>query len=94
MGGDPDADDVGLDLANFEAAYQEAHHAAIDMWAEARRAGRNPSYHCFEVRNARAQLVLELPFSDAIGIRLAIQREPNVSANEAMKPRPPELAHE
>jgi hypothetical protein len=66
--GSLDLDDVGIDVASFEAAYVEAHHAAIDMWAEVRREGRKPTYHCFEVRDASNRIVLELPFSEALGI--------------------------
>ena len=63
-----DQDDVGLDLPDFEAAYLEAHCAAIDLWAEARREGQKPTYERFEVRDASNRTVLELPFSEAVGI--------------------------
>jgi hypothetical protein len=67
-GGDLDLDDVGLDLADFEAAYLEAHCAAIEMWAEARSEGRKPTYDYFVIRDVSNRIVLELPFSEAVGI--------------------------
>ena len=49
QGGDLDIDDLGLHLA-------EAHRAAIDLWAEARREGTKPTYYCFEIRDASARI--------------------------------------
>jgi hypothetical protein len=62
-------DDVGIDLPNFETAYLEAHRAAVDIWAEARREGRKIGKCSFEVRDVHNEVVLELPFSEASGVK-------------------------
>ncbi len=61
-------DDVGIDLPDFEAAYLAAHRAAIDIWAEARRAGTPLAACCFEVRDADDRIILEMPFREAVGL--------------------------
>ncbi len=61
-------DDIGIDLPDFETAYIEAHRAAVEMWADARRQGHKPSEAGFEVRDARGTVVLELPFAEALGL--------------------------
>ncbi len=61
-------DDVGIDLPDFETAYLEAHRAAVEMWADARRQGNKPTQVGFEVRDALGTLVLELPFTEALGL--------------------------
>jgi Domain of unknown function (DUF6894) len=47
-------DDVGIDLPDFETAYLEAHRAAVDLWADARRDGRRLIQVCFEIRGVPA----------------------------------------
>ena len=60
-------DTDGIDLPDADAAYLEAYRAAIDIWAEARRKGRDPGHGRFEIRNGSGDIVLELPFSEALG---------------------------
>jgi hypothetical protein len=62
-------DDVGVDLPDFETVYLEAHRAAVDIWAEARREGRRIGKCSFEVRDVHNEVVLELPFSEASGVK-------------------------
>ena len=64
-----ETDKVGIDLPDLEAAYLAAYHAAIDMWAEARHEGRDLRRHRFEIRWAERGLVLELPFTEVLGMR-------------------------
>ncbi len=66
--GELDRDDIGVDLADFESAYLEGHRAAIDIWAEQRRNGRKPDVRSVEIRDASDTILLELPFSEALGI--------------------------
>jgi hypothetical protein len=66
--GELERDDDGVDLPNFETAYLEAHRAAVDMWAEARRCGRQLTHNRFEIRDVGDRIVLELPFEEAVGI--------------------------
>jgi Domain of unknown function (DUF6894) len=60
-------DTDGVDLPDADAAYLEAYRAAIDIWAEARREGQNPACGTFEIRNVSGCLVVELPFTEALG---------------------------
>jgi hypothetical protein len=60
-------DELGIDLPDFETAYREAYRAAIDMWAEARREGRDPGGALFVIRNSTGDAVEELPFAEAVG---------------------------
>jgi hypothetical protein len=61
-------DELGLELPDVEAAYLEAHRAAIDIWSEACREGRKPDYRCFEIRDSEGRVVVELPFTEALSI--------------------------
>ena len=65
--GNVQQDTDGIDFPDVDAAYLEAHRAAIDIWAEARREGRTPGHGRFEIRNGSGDIVLELPFSEALG---------------------------
>jgi hypothetical protein len=60
-------DNDGLDLPDADAAYLEAYRAAIDIWAEARRYGRDPGLGTFAIRNGSGATVLEVPFAEALG---------------------------
>ena len=64
-GHNPDLD--GLEFDNLEAAYIDAYHSAIDMWAEARHRGRDLSNECFVIKGATGNVLLELPFSEVLG---------------------------
>ena len=59
-------DDVGVDFPDAETAYLEAHQAAKDMAREWLKQGRNPRGYAFEIENASGELVLELPFAEAL----------------------------
>lgn len=61
-----DLDEIGVNLANAEAAYLEAFQAAQDMAREWLAKGRNPRGCVFEVVTASGELVFELPFSEAL----------------------------
>ena len=58
--------DLGVELPDIEAAYLEAFQAAKDMAQEWLTKGLNPRPCAFEVVNAAGDLVLELPFSEAL----------------------------
>ena len=64
-----DRDEDGIELADVETAYLEAHRAIIDIWADARRQGFRPSYRSVEVRDSLDQVVLEIPITEAVGGR-------------------------
>jgi hypothetical protein len=66
--GHSEIDDTGVDLLDLEAAYLEAYHAAIDLWAEARHAGRNLSRDQFLIRDENGRILVELPFAEALGV--------------------------
>ena len=59
--------DDGIEFSSVEAAYLDAYHAGIDMWAEARRQGRDPGFDRFIIKDAQGQVVLELPFVEVLG---------------------------
>ena len=63
---DLDLDKGGVDLPDTEAAYLEAHQAAIDMAQEWLRKGHNPRGYAFEVVNGAGEFVFELPFAEAL----------------------------
>jgi hypothetical protein len=62
-------DEDGLELTDVETAYLEAHRAIVDIWADARRQGLHPGYRCVEVRDSLGQTVLEIPITEALGVR-------------------------
>jgi hypothetical protein len=64
---DPDTD--GSEFPNIEAAYINAYHAAIDMWAEARHQGRDVTRHRLQIRDELGRVLLELPFTEVLGYR-------------------------
>jgi hypothetical protein len=68
--GGVDHDELGIELPGVEAAYLEAHSTAVSLWAEARLRGAKPTYIAFEIRDTLDRVVLELPFSEAIGADL------------------------
>jgi hypothetical protein len=59
-------DQDGLDLPNVEAAYLEAHQTALDMTQEWLRKRQNPRGYAFEIMSATGEVVVELPFSEAL----------------------------
>jgi len=59
-------DAEGVNLPNVEAAYLEAHQAALDMAREWLRKGRNPRDYAFELMNAAGEVMFELPFAEAL----------------------------
>ena len=63
-GRDPDID--GIDFPDIEAAYIDAYHSVIDMWAEARHEGRDLSRYRLEIKDATGTLVMELPFTEVL----------------------------
>ncbi len=64
-------DEDGIDFPSLEAAYLDAHLAIIDIWAEARREGRDPRPASFEIRDAHSRGVIELPFAEALRLPVA-----------------------
>ena len=68
-GGGLELDQDGMEFPNIEAAYLDAYHAAIDMWAEARHQGREVGHHRFIISDAQRQVLLELPFAEVLGRR-------------------------
>lgn len=81
-----DLDDLGLELSGIEAAYLEAFRAAKDMAQEWLRSGHNPRQYAFEVVNAAGELLLELPFSEAL--------DHQAGRRPAMMPRSMRMAKE
>ena len=59
-------DDLGVELPDIEAAYLEAFQTAKEMAQEWRKKGQNPRLYAFEIVDAAGELVLELPFSEAL----------------------------
>jgi len=59
-------DQDGVSLPDIEAAYLEAFQAAKDISQEWIKEGKNPRLCAFEVVNAAGDLVLDLPFSEAL----------------------------
>jgi hypothetical protein len=62
-----ETDEDGVEFPNIEAAYLDAYHSAIDMWAEFRHVGRNLSGHQFLIRDENGRVLVELPFAEAVG---------------------------
>ncbi len=59
-------DDLGVTFAGVEAAYMEACRAALEISMDMLRARQDPGRHRFEVRDERAALVLEIPFTEVL----------------------------
>jgi Domain of unknown function (DUF6894) len=59
-------DEEGIEFASLEAAYKDAHHAAIDMHADACRQGKSLADHSFEIRDESGLTLLVLPFNEAL----------------------------
>ncbi len=72
-------DDLGVSFPGVEAAYMDACRAALEMSVDMLRARQDPARHCFEVRDERAALVLEIPFTEVLQPR--------------RRPAPPRRAH-
>jgi hypothetical protein len=64
-----DPDPEGIEFPNIEAAYLDAYHSAIEMWAEARHQGQDISGHRFIISDTDRRVLLELPFAEALGSR-------------------------
>jgi len=73
------ADECGCELPNVESAYLEAYRAALELSFEMLQKRRDPSSLRFEVTNDSDQIVIELPFSEAL------HPEPRTSLAEAMR---------
>ena len=61
-----DKDDIGSDLPDVEAAYLEAHQAAIEMIPEMLNDRRDPGQFQFEITDAEDRFLMELPFSEVM----------------------------
>lgn len=59
-------DEIGVELANAEAAYLEACAAALEISFEMLSKRIDPSRHAFEVTDAEGQVVFEIPFSEVM----------------------------
>ena len=59
-------DDLGVVFPGVEAAYVDACRAALEMSVDMLRERQDPGHHCFEVRDERAVLVLEIPFTEVL----------------------------
>jgi hypothetical protein len=59
-------DDVGTDYASVEAAFLDAHQAALDMSLEMLREHRDPSQYRFEISDSTGAVLFDLPFSEVI----------------------------
>ncbi|MBV9626555.1 MAG: hypothetical protein JO230_00530 [Xanthobacteraceae bacterium] len=81
----------GIDLPDAEAAYLEAFQAAVEVWGEALREGRNPILDCFRVRGQDGIVVLELPFVEVLESSRGGARRPPPLALRNYDPR---RAHE
>ena len=63
-----ETDEDGLEFPNIEAAYLDAYHSAIEIWAESRHAGRDLSGHQFLIRDENGRVLVELPFAEAVEV--------------------------
>ena len=59
-------DDLGVTFAGVEAAYMDACRAALEISVDMLRERQDPGRHRFEVRDERAALVLEIPFTEVL----------------------------
>ena len=59
-------DDLGVAFPGVEAAYLDACRAALEMSVDMLRERQDPGLHRFEVRDERAALVLEIPFTEVL----------------------------
>ena|SRR5436305_15338910 len=62
-----DTDELGNDYPDAEAAYLDAHEAALDISVDMlRRRLGDPARHSFEITDASGFVLFELPFSEVI----------------------------
>lgn len=59
-------DSEGIEFANVEQAYLEAHKAAQDMWSELLKLRHDPRRCLFEVRNAAGDILFIFPFQEVV----------------------------
>ena len=59
-------DDEGIEFPTLGAAHKDALKAAVDMHADACRDGAGLASHSFEIRDVSGQVLLVLPFMEAI----------------------------
>ena len=58
-------DREGIDCDSLDIAYLEAHKAVFPISADMAQSGKVPTRHSFEIADARGQVLLILPFSEA-----------------------------
>lgn len=62
-----DHDEIGLELVDVETAYLEAYAGIESMANDLFRCGTLPVWCTFEIRDAKNRLLMEVPFSEALG---------------------------
>jgi hypothetical protein len=59
-------DEVGGEFADFEAAYLDAHHAALEIAFEMLREHQDPGKLQFEIVDDQGRFLVDLPFSEVM----------------------------
>ena len=59
-------DEIGSEFPGVEAAYLAAYQAALEIGIEMLRELNDPAQHHFEIADAGGQILLDLPFTEAM----------------------------
>jgi hypothetical protein len=84
-----DSDPDGIEFPNLEAAYLDAYHSAIDMWAECRHRGKDLRGHQFLIKDSFGRVLVELPLSEASVVRLSRSQSQSILAAGGPRHPPP-----
>src|SRR5262245_244026 len=77
-----EADEVGLELPDLDAAYFEAFETAKEMWGEAIRSLRNPSRQQFEISDAKGNTLMVVPFKEVMDSLKGVPKPPPMATAE------------
>lgn len=70
-------DDVGTDFASLEVAYLDACECALAIAFERLRVREDPTADAFEILDENRAVLLELPFSEVLRPKTALERPPS-----------------
>jgi hypothetical protein len=64
--GEHSADEIGADFPDVDAAYLDAHKAALDMTCDLLRQRCDPRRYQFEIADCDGRFLMDLPFSEVM----------------------------
>jgi hypothetical protein len=75
--GNVSMDETGMDFPSLETAYLDACEAILEMGIEKLRARQDPSKDMFEIADGQRNVLMQVPFSEALRPAAATTIAPN-----------------